>query len=115
MCVLFCLVQVRRCGTGAEGREQPVSESGRRRRCGSLHRLGQCDVISLPPSLILPVWQPGTFLYFSVWCRLDAMSGGRLVQGDTRQCVYLCLVQVGGHGTRDDRAESRATERAVGR
>ena len=46
---------------------------------------------------------------------VDAMNGGRLVQGDTRQCVYLCLVQVGGHGTRDDRAESRATERAVGR
>ena len=47
--------------------------------------------------------------------RVHAMNGGRLVQGDTRQCVYLCLVQVGGHGTRDDRAESRATERAVGR
>ena len=45
---------------------------------------------------------------------VDAMNGGRLVQGDTRQCVNLCLVQVGGHGTRDDRAESRATERAVG-
>jgi len=43
------------------------------------------------------------------------MNGGRLVQGDTRQCVYLCLVQVGGHRTRDDRAESRATERAVDR
>ena len=43
------------------------------------------------------------------------MNGGRLVQGDTRQCVNLCLVQVGGHGTREDRAESRATERAVGR